>query len=264
MATISEQRVMVFCDSNEPPDDVIAHGVRLATIFRKELCLFHPLTTTDKKERNDVQDKLGKVIRDLKSQRVDLPLSILTLPGRLNDLVEKLADDYDGILLILTPENIKEKLAALRESAIPFLFTHGNSAQYLRYNRIVLTLDDKKSARDVALWGTYFGRFNQASIEMRVLRGKDEDERSAITKNLQSIRELLSGLKIKVRFIQMPGNDLSYEGTAKTFNFMIMANRHIQTTDDLFRFPEAELISQAEEMPVLCVNANRAMYILCD
>jgi hypothetical protein len=253
-------------------DVAVAHGVRIAGIFGKELCLFHPLGSGGKEERQEAQKKLGKVIRDLKDRETDLSVSSLTLKGDLTASIEQLAEDYDGIMLILTSGNIQEKFTALQQSSIPFLFVNGRSEEYLQYDRVMLPVDDTKVVKNTALWGTYFGRFNQAYIEILVAKEKSEEQQRLIKKNLKVIKELLSNLKLEVHINQSNQGAVNLYSEAfnnslnEGFNLLIIPyDRQINITDRISGLPDVpKIIKQAGELPVLCINSNRDMYILCD
>jgi hypothetical protein len=272
MTNLSEQKIIVFCDFSASMDDAVTHGVRIAGIFGKELCLFHPLGSGGKEERQEAQKKLGKVIRDLKERETDLSVSSLTLKGDLAASTERLAEDYDGIMLVLTSDEIQEKFTALQQSSIPFLFVNGRSEEYLQYNRVMLSVDDTQVVKNTALWGTYFGRFNQADIEILVAGEKKEEQQRQIKKNLKVINELLTNLKLKVHINQSDKNAFNLYAEAfhnsldERFNLLIIPYyQQINISDRISGLPDApKIISQAGELPVLCINSHRDMYILCD
>ena len=270
MTNLSEQKIIVCCDFTESMNDAIVHGARIAGIFRKELCLFCPVVSRKKKEKQEIQKKLEKVIRDLKDQVSDLSVSSLTLNGDLIDSVERLAEDFDGIMIIMTTEKMREKLTALRQSSVPFLFIQGISKEYLRYDRVMFPVDASKVIKDAALWATYFGRFNHADIEIFVAKGKNEEQKTLIKSNLKDVKELHSNLDLSIsqRHRESSSCDLYTEAAESSlkeqFNLLIVPGWQISKTDDLFVFPELKMIRTAGKLPVLCVNPNRNMYILCD
>ena len=48
-------------------------------------------------------------------------------------------------------------------------------------------------------------------------------------------------------------------------NLMIIpASQHVSLLDLIVGLPETKLIRQAGEIPVMCINPKRDMYILCD
>jgi predicted Zn-dependent peptidase len=134
----------------------------------------------------------------------------------------------------------------------------------------MLPVDDTKVVKNTALWATYFGRFNRADIEILIAEEKSEEQQKLIKTNLKAIKELLSNLKLNIR-LRHPGkssSDLYTEAVNNSlkeqFNLLIIPGWQISKTDDLFGFPEVKIIKEAGELPVLCVNPNRDMYILCD
>lgn len=271
MSNLSEQRIVVYCDFAKSMDDAIIHGVRMAAIFKKELCLFHPLGSGGKEDRLKVQRKLGKVIRRIKENEQGLVISSLTLKGDLAGSIERIAEDYDGIMLILTPENIKKKLSALQQSSIPFLFINGSGKKYLKYDRVILPLLPAKAAKNTVLWASYFGRFNLSATTILVANEKDEKLQEQTRQNLKFAEELFLKLKLKPQ-VQQSGHasfDLLSETLNKNLheavNLIIIPSGQQSSLIDLITGPqEAKIIRQAGELPVLCINSNRDMYVLCD
>ena len=271
MSKTSEQRVMVFCDFSESMNDAIVHGLRISQIFKKELCLFHPYSNAPKDTKLAAQKALGMIIRKLKADFPMVTISSLTLKGNLTQTVARVAEEYDGIMMVLSSDKLKPKIQALQQSQIPFLFINGSSTNSLRYDRIMLPVDYRKVMKDTSLWGSYFGRFNQSAIEVMNANEKNEDNRTMVGKNRKFIKQLLDKLQVEVVFSHaLQGSfGLPFEALercrADAFNLMIIpASRHISLLDLMVGLPETKLIKQAGEIPVMCINPRRDMYILCD
>lgn len=268
MSDLSEQKIMVYCDFEEPMAGAIDHGLRMAGIFKKELCLFHPLGTDDKTERPQVQKKLETIIRQLKKQTAGTPISSLTLKGHLADTIDRITDDYDGIMLILATGHIREKTAALRQSQIPFLFVSDSIPEYLRYDRILLPFDSRKAIKNSSLWASYFCRFNQSYLSLLIAQEKNTERQKQIGKNLKFITALFSNLSLEFQLDHSEKNKFHLPTEALTkcrkekFNLIIFVPDWQPGSEDFF--PEEEIIKEAARMPVLFINPNRHMYILCD
>ncbi|WP_163714794.1 hypothetical protein [Mangrovibacterium lignilyticum] len=271
MSRASEQRVMVFCDFSESMNDAIVHGLRISQIFNKELCLFHPYGNGKKNNKLGAQKGLGMIIRKLKDDFPSVTISSLTLKGSLSQTVNRIAEEYDGIMLVLPVENLKPKIQALQESQIPFLFVNGSDAETLRYDRLVLPVDFRKVMKDTSLWASYFGRFNQSAIEVLTSREKNASNQVMVKKNRKFIEQLLFKLQVNVVFkdAQKGSFGLPYEALDRCLsdahNLMIIpASQHISLLDLMVGLPETKLIKQAGKIPVMCINPKRDMYILCD
>ncbi len=262
---------MVHCDFSESMHDAIVHGIRIADIFKKELCLFHPLGKGGKDEKLAAQKALGTIIRKLKEDLPKMVVSSLTLKGNLQQTIERIAEQYDGVMLVLTSEDIRKKLPALQQSFIPFLFVQGSGKEFLKYDNVMLPVDFRKVMKDTSLWASYFGRFNQANIEILSAQEKNRDQAVMVGKNNKFIEQLLLKLHLDVRFrkAQTGSFGLPFEALGRcleeNFNLMIIpASQHISLLDLLVGLPEKKIIQKAGKMPVLCINPKRDMYILCD
>ena len=222
MSNLSDQRIMVYCDFSQSMNDAIIHGVRIADIFKKELCLFHALGKKGREEKLAVQKSLGIIIRRLKKDLPGMPISGLTLKGNLNDTIHRVAEQYDGIMLILSSNKLKHKIPALQLSSIPFLFVNGSDENQLRYNKILLPVDFRTVMKDTSLWASYFGRFNESSIQILSANDSDSEQKKNVTKNLKFIEKLLMNLQLEVKKQQAKKEVLAWYGRhlmfAKTNN----------------------------------------------
>lgn len=271
MSTNSTQRVMVYCDFSEAMNHVIVHGLRISQIFKKELCLFHPYPDRQRDAKLTAQKLLAELIRRLKKDFPQQAISSLTLKGSLQDCINQITEQYDAILLVLPSDNLKPKIRALQISPIPFLFTGSSQPSFLRYDRVMLPVDFRKVMKDTSLWASYFGRFNQSAIEVLCSRESDNENRMLVQKNQQFIEQLLAKVQVDVDVAQASKGSfgLPFEALERcrdeAFNLLIIpASQHISLLDLMVGLPETKLIKKAGNIPVLCINPKRDMYILCD
>ncbi|MHA7111886.1 hypothetical protein ACRTDU_17285 [Sunxiuqinia elliptica] len=271
MANLSEQRIMVHCDFSESMNTAIVHGARIAGIFKKELCLYHPLKKADKSEKLAAQKALTKIIHQLKEDLPHLPISSLTLKGDLEQGIDRVAEQYDGIMLVLTAEHLKAKLRALQISQIPFLFVQTNKERSLTYQKPMLPVDFRKVMKDTSLWASYFGRFNQAEVTVVNATEKNPENATMIRKNLKFINQLLTKLHLDFNQQSCPKGSfaLPFETLkscqADGYDLLIIpSSKNISLLDLIIGLPESKIIKKAGEIPVLCINPKRDMYILCD
>lgn len=271
MNNYSEQRIMVNCDFSQTMNDTIVHGLRIATIFKKELCLFHALGKKGREDKLEIQKSLGLIIRKLKKDLPGMPISSLTLKGNLSDSIVRLAEQYDGIMLILNSDKLKHKLQALQLSSIPFLFVNGSDEQQLQYSNVLLPVDYRKVMKDTSLWASYFGRFNQSSIQILHANDSDDDRKKQVRKNIKFIEKLLMKLQLDFKFtVANKGSfGLIWEAQNncnqdKAKLLIIPSSKNISLIDLLIGLPEKKVIKKAKNHSVLCINPKKDMYILCD
>lgn len=262
---------MVHCDFSGSMNNAIMHGVRMANIFQKELCLFHSLQGNTRSDKLSVQKALSKIIHQLKNDLPDIPISSLTLKGDLSQCITRVAEQYDGIMLVLTSENVKSKLPALQASQIPFLFVSSSQAHSLTYKKPILPVDFRKVMKDTSLWASYFGRFNQSATTVFYATEKDKDHAKMIRKNLKFIEKLLMKFHLDFNVKEAGKNSfgLPFEAVRKGLQqkhdlIIIPSSKNISLIDLIIGLPEVKIIKKAGHLPVLCINPKRDMYILCD
>lgn len=269
MSNISDQKVIVVCDFSERMKDVIVHGVRLADILKKELCLL--TFWKDKAQKSQIQEKMIQTTRSLKSNLPNMPVSSLLLQNSLQDHMEKLADEYNAVLVVLDQADTKAGLKAFRESTIAFLFVKGDSPRYLNYKNVLVPIDYRKASKETSLWASYLGRFNKSQVHLVYARETGRDQADRLKKNLRFIEKFLSGLFIRHYFI--PGKSNSWGIFNETLNHatdwngdvMIFAgSTNISLLDRIIGLPEEKIIRKAGDLPILIINPRKDNCILCD
>lgn len=262
---------MVHCDFSESMNDAIVHGAKMSGIFQKELCLFHPLHNKGKEEKLSIQKTLTNIIHKLKKDLPGIPISSLTLKGDLVQCIDRVAEQYDAIMLVLSSDNLKPKLRALQLSQIPFLFVGASTPDSLSYQQVMLPVDFRKVMKDTSLWASYFGRFNQANVTIMTATEKDREHARAIKKNLKFIRQLLTKLRLNYQLLETPKGSfgLPFEALNRCHEqahdlLIVPSSKNISLIDLIIGLPETKIIKKAGHLPVLCINPKRDMYILCD
>ena len=269
MSNISDQKVVVVCDFSERMKEVIVHGVRMADILKKELCLIAVWKSQDQKKQ--VQTKMIRTTQSLKSNLPNMQISSLLLEGSLRNNMVKLADEYNAVLVVLHQADIKFGLKAFRESNIGFLFVKGSLPEFLRYKNVLVPLDYRKASKENALWASYLGRFNKSSIHIVYAKETNAEELSKLNQNLTFIRKFLSSLNISSHII--PGKTNSWGIFNETLinaaelngDVMVFAgSTNISLIDFIIGLPEEKIIRNAGNLPILIINPLRDTCILCD
>ena len=269
MPNISEQKIIVVCDFSEPMKDVILHGVRMAGILKKELCLL--AIWKDKGQKSHIQEKIMQTKRNLMSSLPNMQISSLLLQSSLRENMNKLAGEYNAVLVVLPQTYLKLGLKAFRESNIAFLFVKGSSPDFLGYKNVLVPVDYRKASKENALWASYLGRFNQSTIHLVYAKETDSEQLSKLKQNLIFIKKFLSSLNIKHQFIPAESNSwgIFSETLTKASEWdgdvMIFAgSTNISLIDLLIGLPEEKIIKKAGDLPILIINPLKDICILCD
>jgi hypothetical protein len=269
MSNSSGQKIVVICDFSERMKEVIVHGVRMAGILRKELCL--TAIWKDKAQKIQFQEKLIQTSKSLKVNLPDMEISWLLLQKSLYNNIRKLVDDYEAVLVVLHQADIKWAMKAFRESSIAFLFVSGEVAKFLSYKNVLVPVDFRKASKETSLWASYFGRFNKSQVNLIYAHETEGEQAVKLLRNLQFFQKFLTSLNVRHRSVA--GKTSSWgicdETIARTNEFqgdvmIVSGSNNITLIDLLIGLPEKKMILKAGNLPVLMINPKKDICVLCD
>ncbi|HCE57418.1 MAG TPA: hypothetical protein DER09_06320 [Prolixibacteraceae bacterium] len=271
MAEVKAQKIVVFLQLNEFDKNLILNGIRIATIFKKELCLFYQLKKSEADEKEKIKALLAAYVNPVKNEIPELPVSTLILHDKLHELPDKLADDYEAILLLAGALQFPKYAKALAESPVPFLFVNESIGNISTFKKLVLPVDLRKENSDSALWSSYFGRFNGSGVVVVAASDKNKDEQKQVMLNVALAKKLFGKFKIEHKIFKGAHSSLrnTFEGFELAISsgsdlLVILGSSTITPLDWLIGLPEQKIIKRAGNLPVLVVNPQRDNYILCD
>lgn len=269
MSGNTEQKIVVICDFSERMREVVVHGIRMAQVLNKELCL--AASWYRKEQKPDLQEKLIGATESIRQSFPELRISSLLIKNSLNDNIDKLAWEYDAVLVVLHKEMLKPALKALRDSSIAFLFVQGDSSDFLTYKNVLVPLDYRKATKDTALWASFLGRFNRSLVNMVYARETDKEQALLIQKNLSFFKKFLSNLNVSHQSVA--GTTSSWGICSETISrvkelkgdVMVLAgSASISLLDLLIGLPEKKIIRKAGNLPVLIINPRKEICMMCD
>lgn len=269
MSNTSEQKIVVICDFSERMKEVIVHGVRLAGILNKEVCL--TAIWKNKDHRAAIQEKLINATQIIKQNAPQMRVSSLLIRNSLLDNLGKLTWDYDAVLIVLHQADINSGLKAFRESSIAFIFVKGDSPDFLNYKNVLVPLDCRKASKETALWASFFGRFNHSQVQVVYACETDKEQAVNMIKNLNFIKKFLSNLNVTHKLIagkssswgicsETIANARALKGDVMVFS----GSAYISMIDLLIGLPEKRIIRKAGELPILIINPRKEICVMCD
>lgn len=269
MANISEQKIVVICDFSERMKEVIVHGVRMAGILNKELCLTAVWGKNDQKAL--IQEKLNHASRAISQNLPEMKVSSLLLMNSLLENIEKLILEYDTVLVVLHQADIKFALKAFRLSSVAFLFVNGDSSEFLNYKNVLVPVDYRKASKEAALWASFLGRFNSSVVQVVYAHESNKDQADEVLKNLHFFKKFLSSLKVAHHLIsgkssswgicnETIANARQWKGDVMVFT----GSTYISLIDLLIGLPERKIIRKAGNLPIIMINPRKEICMLCD
>ena len=270
MSEKKEQKIVVFTTFTPADKNLILNGIKLALVFKKELCLVYRMNNKELKQREVFKQKLIEYTIPLKKEIPTLKTSVLLLKKNIRELPDILADDYEAILFIVDTGQFKEFSKALTESPVPFLFVN-TEATLTSFKNIILPIDLRKENSDSSLWSSWFGRFNQSDIIVIAANERNKESQRQVSRNVSFAKKLY--LKFNVSHKMFKGRKSSLQNSFEALEFAIsekadllilLGSSVITPLDWLIGLPERKIIRNAGNLPVLLVNPRRDNYILCD
>ncbi len=270
MSEKKEQKIVVFITFTPADKNLILNGIKLASVFKKELCLVYRMNYKNSKQSEAFNQKLIEYTIPIKKEIPLLKTSVLLLKENLREIPDILADDHEAILLITDAGQFKKFSKAVTESPVPFLFIN-TEAPISSFKNIVLPVDLRKENSDSALWSSWFGRFNQSEIIAIAANEKSKESQKQIGRNITLAKKLY--LKFNVSHKMFKGRKSSLQNSFEALEFaleeksdllILLGSSVITPLDWLIGLPERKIVRNAGNLPVLVVNPRRDNYILCD
>lgn len=266
-----EQKIFVWCDFSHGMDDAILHGIMIASILQKELCLFH-IVNPNRHERLDISEarlrsSVSKIADTLSAVRVRFFVTEQEVVKSLDDL----AEHYECLVLVAHKGSANELLPVLQYAAFPFLFVSAQNNIDQIYKKIVVPVGYMKKSKDLALWASYLGRHYGSQIDLfESLEGWEEDQKS-VKSNLFSIQRFYSKFKFPTLVIEshtptwkLQKASLSHALTYKFAMLIVAASFKTTLIDTWLGLTEAKVILKSEDISVMCVNSRRDFYTFCN
>lgn len=264
------QKIAVLTTLTRSDQSLILNGIKVAAIFRKELCLVHHIKKNRKKEENKIRKMLRTKSRAVNREIPGMIISNLVLTGPVSMIPEQLADDYEAILILADASRVRYYSKAIMKSPVPFLFL-SQETPVSAFKKIVMPLDIRKENSDSALWCSWFGRFNRAEIVVVAASEKSKEEQKQIAKNGFLTKKLFARFQIPHKIYKgrrsSLGNAFESLELARTSGcdfLVILGSSTITPLDLLVGLPERKIVQMAQDLPVMVINPRRDNYILCD
>ncbi len=271
MSKTKQQKIIVFVLFNENDKNLILNGIRIASIFKKELCLCYNYSKKEKKNKESIREKLTAYTVPIKNDVKGLTVSTLLSAENMTYLPEKLADDYEAIVLLADSNNFKKYRNAIAESPVPFLFVNGKEEKVPDFKKVILPIDFRKENQDSMLWASYFSRFNSSGIIVVAANDKEKDSVRQVKVNLALCRRLFQKFRVEHKIFR--GQKSSYNNTNEALELalssqsellIMLGSSAITPIDLLIGLPEKKIVKKAAKLPVLIINPQKDNYILCD
>lgn len=270
MSENKAQKIAVLTQLKSSDKTLILNGIKLASMFKKELCLVYNYAPKEKSKHHEFKSILENYLQPVKREIPQLKTSVLLMSKKTLMLPVTLADDYEAIIIVANSNDFKLYSRSVTESPVPFLFVHPES-DISDFNKVVIPVDLRGQISDSVVWSSYFGRFNNAEFIAVAATEKGKDEQRQVTKNVVLTKKLYEKFNLKHKIYK--GEKSSWRNAFEALDFaassgcnlfILLGSSAVTPLDYLVGLPERKIIKQANDLPVLYINPRRDNYVLCD
>jgi hypothetical protein len=251
-------------------ETAIMHGIQVAVILDKELCLMHVLQSKNHENPEMAEAKLRGIAGKITSLVPSIRLHYIVLENPLHKILTIMAEVYDALLLVAHKKSAVKLLDSLPHSGFPFLFVSSKTDLDSLYKQIVIPVGYMKKSKDLALWGSYFGRHNGASIDVFMASESAEADRKSVTSNFYSIVRLYRNFRFPYQQIESHSPTWKLQKAALNHSLglkcgLLIISASFKTTfiDRMMGLTEDKMIEKSADLSVMCINSQRDLYTLC-
>jgi nucleotide-binding universal stress UspA family protein len=263
------QKIAVYLSLNEYDTNLMMAGIRLATVFQKELRLLH---VSDKNENpGKAESELARYAEKIRGSLPDLAISTSAIKHPGNSFARVLSDEMEAIVLVAGASRFKELAKPLRKSPIPFLFIHEKETFDSAFRKVIVPVDMRQQNKDSLLWSVFFGRNNHSEIIAIGANDRNKEGRKNVAAHLHSLKKLLIKSDVPHKIYRGERGSLSIQrealetaGRLQADLMILLGSSFVTWLDLLIGLPEEKIIKAAGNLPVLVVNPRRETYLVCD
>ena len=265
-----EQKIFVWCDFTAEMDNAVLHGMTIALTLKKELCLFHHLDTKHHENLEIAEARLSGMASKIAPLLPNYPVKYIVLQTTVLDALKDLAERYECLALV-APKTASSKLLPLLEYALfPFLFVSAKTNIPDIYKRVVVPVGYMKKSKDLALWASYIGRHNGATVDVFVAEESGAADQNTVRANLFSVNRLFGKFSFPYQVIESHSATWRLQRAALLHSLglkhgMLMIAATFSTTfiDTLLGLTESKVIAKSGDLSVMCINSRRDFYTFC-
>ena len=264
------QKIAVLVSMTDSDKMLILSGLKIASLFNKELCLIFNSAKTTKSNPVKIRQILLDYKKALKDEIPGFKISVLILNTSYSLLPEILADEYETILIIADSNKYRKYSKAVYSSPVPFLFINPGT-KLSTFKKITLPVDLREGNSETALWSSYFGRLNNSEIIIIAANHKEKYGRQQVAKNIARAKNLFQKLSVRHKIFKGTKSSIYNHFEALDFAIssgsdmlMVLGSTTLTPLDYIVGLPEKKILKRAGNMAVLLVNSRRDNYLLCN
>ena len=262
-----KKSIMVTWDFSAVSYSALKHAIRMSRIVKYNILLFH--IVNDTAETEAAKEKLGKVAEEIKKD-FGVEVQYFVHHGKIFKEISEYASKEENMIdfVVMGTHGMKGSqklfgswaLKVVVGSSVPFIVVQNDPPEKDRYTDIVFPIDFKSENKEKLQWAIFLGKYLNSKIHLYKTPIGDKDLQKKVNVNLNfAIRFLIqNNIEYEIHSAPKSGNFqkelLAFSKKIKADLILITTTKHITKVDYIFGAKEQYLLSNAEKIPVMCVN----------
>lgn len=261
--------IMVTWDFSAVSYNALKHAIKLARILKNNIILFH--IVNDPAEEESARKKMVEAVEEIKTslgEEVDYYVHHGNIFKEISEFASKEENNINFAVMGTHGMKGGQKLfgswalKVVAGSTVPFIVVQNLPPEKERYTDIVFPIDFKSENKEKLQWAIFLGKYLNSKIHLYKAPVLDKHLQKKVNINLNfAIRFLIqNNIEYEIHTSSKKGSG-SYQKELLAFSkkinadlILITTTKHITKIDYIFAAKEQYLLSNSEQIPVMCVN----------
>jgi len=282
MDKAKKQQILVPVDFSEASYCAIRYAVEVAKIFKTEISLVSIINAKIKNQYSDdfIKEKL-LTISNLIISDFNILTTTYIFHGIDYVIINNIIDNLHAIMVIAGLNNRQQQdnksyftankiVSKFKELRIPVFVVQNKPPTYLPFKNIILPVDFRKQSKEKAPWAAFFGKLNNSKITIVYKTYKDEYFKKQLSNNLHLIKKSFDTFNVNYEIRKVEKINCSIDKYAVAFAdvnlgemVIVLMTEDFELDDRIFGPPEKKIISNTQQIPILCINPRDDLFIPC-
>jgi len=262
----AKKSIMVTWDFSPVSYHALKHAIRFTQIVKYNMVLFH--IVNEESEMEAGKEKLEKEAEKIKAE-MGVDVTPYVHHGKIfKEIADYASEEKNNVhFVVMGTHGMKGgqklfgswALRVIAGSAVPFIVVQEDPPEK-GYTDIVFPIDFRSENKEKLQWAIFLGKYLNSKIHLYKSAIGDKDLQKKMNVNLNfAIRFLIqNNIEYEIHEAPKSGNHqkelLAFCKKLKTDMILITTTKHITKVDYIFGAKEQYLLSNAEKIPVMCVN----------
>jgi len=264
-----ERPIIVPWDFTEVAENAFQHAVYISKALNRDILLLHVLHH-EEKDKDAKKAELEASTEKLGNEYGKKPYYEV-VSGSIFHAIGETAKELKAEMIIMGTHGIKgaqklfgsKALKVVVSSRIPFLVVQDKPGKE-KIDTILLPIDFKRENKEKANWIYYLARNFGAKFIILKSAARDKGFKRKTLSNIKYVETFLKGHDVEYEIVSTSGKQsfkkeiVSFAKEHSADLILIMATRDIKWVDYILGAPEQYILSNPENLPVMCMNPRPA------